>query len=365
MPRARRRSSGKQKAKKTSKAPVRPCTYPLGYVRQDLYACMTCTANASGIRSGFCRGCRETCHSKPGCMVLELYTKRAFRCDCGNTRAKNSCKLYPDKDCVNESNDYNHNFNSRYCRCDTEYDYRLNMIQCCMCEDWFHGSCFISDNEVRGAGSVEEVFNSEFEFTCKDCVATLPVLAEYYDLLNVWDGGSVPKGKRRNKYGELCMRPGKGTESTVAGQLDYIWRPKWRLQLCRCSECNDMYVECGAGYIADPKDFVGAQVEEDVLMLSATDAQIAQDVLREEHEARQQDIGQMDVDLGDRIPRKAPEGSVVIQGGVVRPDELKEIRARIRKFLQQTIASNGGTLKADSLELYLNDLKADMLCSGS
>jgi E3 ubiquitin-protein ligase UBR7 len=36
---------------------------------------------------------------------VELYTKRHFRCDCGNRKLKdNACKLAPDKAPVNDGN---------------------------------------------------------------------------------------------------------------------------------------------------------------------------------------------------------------------------------------------------------------------
>lgn len=42
--------------------------------------------------AGFCLACSYHCHE--GHEVFELYTKRNFRCDCGNEKFANaSCKL--------------------------------------------------------------------------------------------------------------------------------------------------------------------------------------------------------------------------------------------------------------------------------
>lgn len=83
-----------------------------------------------------------------GCLlrvkVVELWTKRNFRCDCGNSKfGVGFCKIYPNKDVENAENSYNHNFRGRYCTCDGLYpdphlEVQVEMIQCGICEDWFH-----------------------------------------------------------------------------------------------------------------------------------------------------------------------------------------------------------------------------------
>jgi E3 ubiquitin-protein ligase UBR7 len=70
------------------------CTYPKGYVsRQALYACYTCST-ASSHPAGICLACSLNCHE--GHDLYELYTKRNFRCDCGNNHFDGvTCHLYP------------------------------------------------------------------------------------------------------------------------------------------------------------------------------------------------------------------------------------------------------------------------------
>lgn len=64
-----------------------------GYVsRQALYACNTCQLS-EGQSAGICLACSYHCHD--GHNLFELYTKRNFRCDCGNDKfVDNKCKLY-------------------------------------------------------------------------------------------------------------------------------------------------------------------------------------------------------------------------------------------------------------------------------
>jgi E3 ubiquitin-protein ligase UBR7 len=49
-----------------------------------------------------------------------------------------SCELEQDKEFKNE-NTYNHNFSFKYCHCDKEEC--DEMLQCLICEDWFHSLC--------------------------------------------------------------------------------------------------------------------------------------------------------------------------------------------------------------------------------
>lgn len=77
-------------------------------------------------------------------QVVELWTRRHFRCDCGNSKFGESiCKLQADKDVENSENVYNQNYKGVYCTChrvypDSEGAALGEMLQCCICEDWFH-----------------------------------------------------------------------------------------------------------------------------------------------------------------------------------------------------------------------------------
>ncbi|CAA9998675.1 unnamed protein product [Nesidiocoris tenuis] len=118
------------------------CSYDKGYVpRQALYSCKTCAKDS--VPAGVCLACCLHCHE--GHDLVELYTKRFFRCDCGNKKFGGvKCTLAEFKDAENEKNAYNQNFQGLYCTCQRPYPDPENdneddiMLQCTVCEDWFH-----------------------------------------------------------------------------------------------------------------------------------------------------------------------------------------------------------------------------------
>ncbi|GAU12476.1 hypothetical protein TSUD_230090 [Trifolium subterraneum] len=146
------------------------CTYSKGYMkRQAIFSCITCTPDGN---AGVCTACSLSCHD--GHQIVELWTKRNFRCDCGNSKfGEFYCKISPSKDIENVENSYNHNFKGLYCTCgrpypDPDAEEQIEMIQCCLCEDWFH-------EEHLGLESSDEIPRDEEgeplyeDFICKAC----------------------------------------------------------------------------------------------------------------------------------------------------------------------------------------------------
>eukprot|EP00245_Coleochaete_scutata_P009271 TRINITY_DN3004_c0_g1_i3.p1 TRINITY_DN3004_c0_g1~~TRINITY_DN3004_c0_g1_i3.p1 ORF type:complete len:518 (-),score=87.91 TRINITY_DN3004_c0_g1_i3:19-1572(-) len=119
------------------------CTYSSGYLpRQAVFSCLTCTPEGE---AGFCTACSINCHD--GHNVIEIWTRRGFRCDCGNSKFGTMvCKMQADKEPINDHNVYNHNYQGKYCTCMGPYPDPVrveegrseDMMQCCICEDWFH-----------------------------------------------------------------------------------------------------------------------------------------------------------------------------------------------------------------------------------
>ncbi|KAK8970222.1 hypothetical protein KSP40_PGU021798 [Platanthera guangdongensis] len=160
------------------------CTYANGYMkRQAVFSCLTCVPSGN---AGICTACSLCCHD--GHEVVELWTKRNFRCDCGNSKfGEFSCKLSPNKEPENMDNAYNQNFKGSYCICvrpypDPEAREQFEMIQCCICEDWFH------ENHI-GLDSTEEIPRDEEgepfyeDFICQECAVTCSFLKLHYPLL--------------------------------------------------------------------------------------------------------------------------------------------------------------------------------------
>ncbi|XP_057968025.1 uncharacterized protein LOC131157707 [Malania oleifera] len=156
------------------------CTYNKGYMkRQAIFSCLTCTPEGN---AGVCTACSLSCHD--GHEIVELWTKRNFRCDCGNSKfGEFFCKLFPNKDVENVVNSYNHNFKGSYCTCgrlypDPDAEEQVEMIQCCICEDWFH-------EEHIGLESSEEIPRDEEgeplydDFICQTCSLVCSFLTLY------------------------------------------------------------------------------------------------------------------------------------------------------------------------------------------
>ncbi|KAK9094128.1 hypothetical protein Scep_025597 [Stephania cephalantha] len=156
------------------------CTYEKGYMkRQAIFSCLTCMPDGN---AGVCTGCSLSCHD--GHEIVELWTKRNFRCDCGNSRfGEFYCKLLANKDPENIRNSYNQNFKGSYCTCgrpypDQEAEEQVEMIQCCICEDWFHENHLglESPDEIPRDEEGEPIYE---DFICQSCANLCSFLTLY------------------------------------------------------------------------------------------------------------------------------------------------------------------------------------------
>ncbi|XP_017293782.1 putative E3 ubiquitin-protein ligase UBR7 [Kryptolebias marmoratus] len=277
------------------------CSYPQGYVkRQALYACNTCTPKG-GEAAGVCLACSYKCHE--GHDLYELYTKRDFRCDCGNRKFSGlQCKLYHEKDDVNSQNKYNHNFFGVYCTCrrpypDPDDQVEDEMIQCVVCEDWLHG---------RHLGCVVPDCVELQEMICESCMNKNPFLWIYAAHLAVSStevlmeekkeesAADVPKKEKKvdDVVEPICKRSREEAESSCrqeelqvmhhkrdqseaeeakpscklkelqAMQLKkdqsgaVFWPSMWRSKLCSCSTCQVQLSAAGLSFLLDELDTV-------------------------------------------------------------------------------------------------------------
>lgn len=172
------------------------CTYSQGAIkRQALYSCLTCCPEARtklNKCAGICLACSYRCHENH--ELVELYTKRNFRCDCPTEKFSdqhccilNVGMIKPQK--CNSENLYNQNFQGLYCKChrpypDPERTTEEVMLQCTICEDWFH--LFHLDMP----GSATKVANADIcaEMVCEKCMKKHVFLQDYNGLaLNALD----------------------------------------------------------------------------------------------------------------------------------------------------------------------------------
>lgn len=274
------------------------CTYPSGYAkRQALYACKTCAEKSQHL-AGVCLACSYACHE--GHRLYELYTKRKFRCDCGNSKFQNNpCKLYPDKEPLNIENNYNHNFEGVYCTCarpypDPDDDIEDEMIQCIICEDWYHR---------RHLGTPVPPNDEYGEMICGHCMSNCKFLYEYASVIAKDNKGSNDAHKEivnsdlpsdgqnlivsgislREEHSEImpngnvklleCKLKEKGFNGYLESEVrnvksEYedhvaVFLPDgWRQKLCRCTKCKDMYVEKKVLFLLDDEDTVHSYEEQ-------------------------------------------------------------------------------------------------------
>ncbi|KAK3825276.1 MAG: putative zinc finger in N-recognin-domain-containing protein [Benniella sp.] len=204
------------------------CSNSMGYIRQPVYSCLTCNPNPSE-EAGFCYSCSISCHGEHN--LVELFTKRHFRCDCGTEKFKaTKCKLDPKPaGSINELNRYNHNYLGRFCWCDILYDpskEESTMLQCVVCEDWFHDTCI-------GITPHNDDFD---DFICRDCTRAHPFLRRYAShplfmiALSEKDGGPkattmVDCSKKDTKNGDgkhSSDTKGKSVVTEVEQEVDVV-----------------------------------------------------------------------------------------------------------------------------------------------
>lgn len=295
------------------------CTYNQGYMkRQAVFSCLTCTPNGD---AGFCTACSLACHD--GHEVVELWTRRHFRCDCGNSKyGQSMCKLQADKETVNSENVYNQNFKGVYCTChrvhpDPEGEALGEMLQCCICEDWFH-ELHLGLPPTLQFPRDEEGEPTFDELICKSCVPQCPFLfkypnfvvapsavpdasADHVEIVEQANGSGIENGKRevpeengilqvdsalqelsnetkedsvikqenqstKNElvanedavYGHPCGMKNEGPTAIIQpGQPLFLLR-SWRTQLCRCPTCLRMYSERAVDFLLDSDDTLQA-----------------------------------------------------------------------------------------------------------
>ncbi|EDW71206.1 putative E3 ubiquitin-protein ligase UBR7 [Drosophila virilis] len=257
------------------------CTYAKGAIqRQALYSCLTCCPEAREDltkSAGVCLACSYRCHENH--ELIELYTKRNFRCDCPTLRlgSEKHCALNPQLEAVqppNAGNLYNQNFQGLYCKCkrpypDPERTTEEVMLQCAICEDWFHLQ------HMQAPTVSEKWLDACSEMICDACMERHEFLRDYTGLalqphsekkestaeVNVAncqpaasDQQSEEPAEKRIKLSadENCRRPKIPTDHTGAA----FWANDWRKSLCKCDKCLDMYKRQSVEFLLDAEDSV-------------------------------------------------------------------------------------------------------------
>jgi E3 ubiquitin-protein ligase UBR7 len=315
------------------------CTYPKGYVkRQALYSCLDCNPESrtdESKRAGVCLACSLECHT--GHEMVELYTKRNFKCDCG-VAGKFATKCTFEQDFrkeANKLNEYNQNFSGLYCVChrpypDPEDTVADEMIQCVVCEDWFH---------TRHLNSTLPMKKNFGEMICDTCMVKNEFLKAYtqycidgdqpdeevavvdeqvpaggekkdekireeidqcvLDIINVkmaetgGDGEAGPSGsgaskqkapkseealdaKRQKLDADACRKPQSATAYTGGATF---WPENWRQHLCQCDACLNVYRENKVLFIIDLDDTIHSYEEKGIVKQQEREDKFYTDVI--------------------------------------------------------------------------------------
>lgn len=227
--------------------------------------------------------------------MLELYTKRNFRCDCGTKRMPNvRCNLDALKFEENTENLYNQNFSGLYCIChrpypDPEEEIEDEMIQCIVCEDWYHGRHLSSEtpsgddfsemicgtctekcdflkyyqklqvdikkNSPEKITKGDETTEVDIESSPNTSVADTSI-----DETKITENGkhkltepddSEPPAKKEKLDDDACIRPNIVPKENKGATF---WCHDWRKKLCKCSTCIDIYKKAKVEFIIDLED---------------------------------------------------------------------------------------------------------------
>ncbi|KAK6181399.1 hypothetical protein SNE40_009256 [Patella caerulea] len=332
------------------------CTYSKGYVpRQALYACSTCSGSEN-VLAGICLACSYECHE--GHDLYELYTKRLFRCDCGNEKFPNViCKFEKEKDANNSRNRYGQNFKGLYCSCHRPYpdpddEVEDDMIQCILCEDWYHG------RHLGVKGSLPSDFE---EMICPACVNNHDFLLAYtvntavtvverengntqVDVVNTDEGSSV--GRKRNLSGE-CTSPKKATTSDNSTCLlkelqkreipstdsAVFMSEAWRSKLCKCTSCKKMYEEKGISFILDNDDTVHAYEDKGLAAHSNSDTNALPSALSQMDRVQQVELIHGFNDMKNGL-REYLRGFAE-NGKVVKEEDIREFFSQMQSRKRQ------------------------------
>uniref|UniRef100_A0AC34QZG2 UBR-type domain-containing protein n=1 Tax=Panagrolaimus sp. JU765 TaxID=591449 RepID=A0AC34QZG2_9BILA len=210
------------------------CTFSEGYIRQEVFSCLTCFADKNQV-AGVCFACANECHN--GHELVELYTRRQFACDCGNEKFANECKLEDkDRNCTNKYNKYGENFSNKWCVCKKSYppeedapEADSEMIMCAVCENWYH------DMHLK----IPEDWAEYEELICKDCVKRLPFLLAYENGIG-------------DKADQDCKIAGcEEIMNSEPRDLMFQKCKEFRESLCKCSKCLSLYDTLDCAFLTD------------------------------------------------------------------------------------------------------------------
>ena len=147
------------------------------------------------------------------------------------------------------------------------------MLQCYVCQDWFHVECIESascksvgqSNENLGTPAIDSTAGTEqksFRFVpseredtnmiCYVCMDKHPFLYKYTPQQCVPIGlDSIVSKDLSTESSNECKMP---QVQTTWPSFSTFWNSGWRNDLCRCSTCISLYREQGIQYITEEEE---------------------------------------------------------------------------------------------------------------
>ena len=131
------------------------------------------------------------------------------------------------------------------------------MIQCVMCEDWFHGRHLGLEGDEKPPKG-----NQYSEMICRGCAEKFRFLRNYADL-----AVNTRKEERRAEA-EIDVETPPSKKARVSCPLDGVEKDdslvigtlfmtgEWRKNLCKCDKCLEMYKEKKVEFLLDDEDTV-------------------------------------------------------------------------------------------------------------
>lgn len=142
------------------------------------------------------------------------------------------------------------------------------MIQCIVCEDWYHGRHL----ELESGKVPKNLVY--YEMVCVGCVRMHPFLLSYqgHAVLPVTSAPDqeVKVDPVAMENPESCDKKPEGKEGCLVKKVDLdsikaqtlFFREKWRSNLCKCTECEASYAEREIEFLCKESDTVHNYEEE-------------------------------------------------------------------------------------------------------
>ena len=174
------------------------------------------------------------------------------------------------------------------------------MIQCYVCQDWFHTHCIEktskgdkieekTEEKEKNVDTNEEIVfqylpenRDSIVFICYECMDKHPFLYDYTNLQILPPGLSNITSEIGNS--DSCKRP-KAQQSL---HYNSFWNFGWRDEICKCDKCLEMYENENISYIVTEEDPDSSEISLDTSISSSLDQKWLEGVTQRVPDAMQQ-----------------------------------------------------------------------------